>query len=474
MTTNRIEATCGIARHAPALREIKRALRADAKVARRIERAREGGDDGALAHLCDVQARSYHSRLAAAWEMNQKKKKGQRFSPTRLINIAANADFHDMTARPVTVKKRGKGRGALDPSPTARVIQQMVSARLRLWMTRRLHPDQFKFQGGRPKACRALLKHMEGGSWATVLDVRDFYPSCDADALATTLARELHLRPAMVRAALSARAVALQPVARRGGRPARRPARQKRGFYLSNPKAARASKKAGGEGKGEYPPTEGPNPSGSPGGVTPSVGAHVPCRDGLRSESRSGNVAGGSQPRRQTKPAVCRRGLVLGSSSSDLAAEWIMSAVLKALPESTRVVCFADNIIVICRTRKGAREVKQTLTRALAQGPAGSLTFGTRRVVRLGDGFQFLGYDFRTVRGAPEARPTDENVKKVLGDFHQRMKRGQWDEARRCIERWLANFDLWPAADDWGDEMMTDVDGAAAGRWQPPGANDEG
>ena len=174
MTRNRINATARIARHAPALRELRRAQKKTAKLARRIERAREGGGDKALARLCDIQARSFHSRLAAAHEMNRRRKRGQRFSPARLVDIAGNADPYHMTARPVTIKKRGKGRGAVDPSPGARVVQGMVSTRLRPWIMRRLHPAQFKFRGGRPVACRALLEHMEGGTWATVLDVKDF------------------------------------------------------------------------------------------------------------------------------------------------------------------------------------------------------------------------------------------------------------------------------------------------------------
>ena len=98
-------------------------------------------------------------------------------------------------------------------------------------------------------ACRALLEHMEGGSWAAVLDIKDFYGTCDADALATMLAGELHLRPAMVRAALCDSAMRLQPGAKRGGRPPKKPARQIRGFYLSNPKSTRIAKEAGRGGK---------------------------------------------------------------------------------------------------------------------------------------------------------------------------------------------------------------------------------
>ncbi len=161
---------------------------------------------------------------------------------------------------------------------------------------------------------------------------------------------------------------------------------------------------------------------------------------------------------------------MLGSPASGLLAEWIISVVLKALPESTRVVCSADNVIVFVRTRKEAMGVKQALTRSLAQGPAGSLTFGTKEVVRLTDGFEFLGYDFLTRRGVPTAVPTDENHRIILGRFHQRMKRRQYDKAQKCVEQWAAQFNLWPAMDDWTHHMLTNVDIAEAGYWESPDA----
>jgi hypothetical protein len=444
---------------------VKRARRREAKLARRIERAREGGDAKAVARLCDVQARSFHCRLAAAWEMNRRRKPRDRFSPTRLIEVAANAHPGHVTGRAVKVKKGGKDRAAVDPSPSARVIQGVFSARLKFWMVRQLHPAQFKFQGGRHKACAKVLEHMGLGGWCLVLDVKNFYGTCDAESLAAMVERVLHLRPGMARAALCASAIGLG-ARRRAGRPTGKPARQRRGFYLFNPKAARALKKAGGEGKGGQPPKEeaaaltGQPTSTSPGIALPT-GSCVPYS------------VGGSQRGRQTKttitPTVSRRGLMTGSPASDLVAEFIISVVLKALPKCARAVCFADNIIVFCRTRKEAREVKEALSRALAQSPAGALTFGTKRIVKLGKRFEFCGYDFYTLRGIPTAAPTDENQRIIWDRFAGHVKRGHYAKARRSIDWWVPQFNLWPVIDDWKHDMLSEVDYAEAGRWEGAG-----
>ena len=159
---------------------------------------------------------------------------------------------------------------------------------------------------------------------------------------------------------------------------------------------------------------------------------------------------------------------MLGSPASGLLSEWIISVVLKALPGSTRAVCYADNVIVFVRTRKEATGVKQALTRSLAQGPAGSLTFGTKEVVRLTDGFEFLGYDFVTRRGVPTATPTEENQRKIFNKYHQHMRRRQYDAARDCLDQWAAQFNLWTSMGSWLWVYMTDIDNAESGQWESP------
>ena len=139
-----------------------------------------------------------------------------------------------------------------------------------------------------------------------------------------------------------------------------------------------------------------------------------------------------------------------------------MSGVLTAVPKGTRLVCYADNIAVFARTKKEAIEVRDTLIRALSRGPAGNLRFGKKEVVKATEGFEFLGYELRVVRGNAVAKPTDDNQQSVLDKFIGHMTRRRYDKARRCVTRWAPQFNLWPAIDEWLDWMLSEVEFAAS------------
>ena len=91
------------------------------------------------------------------------------------------------------------------------------------------------------------------------------------------------------------------------------------------------------------------------------------------------------------------------------------------------------------RTKKEAMEVRGTLIRALSRGPAGNLRFGKKEVVKATEGFEFLGYDLRVVRGNAAATPTDDNQQSVFDKFIGHMTRRRYDEARRCVTRWISS-----------------------------------
>ena len=123
---------------------------------------------------------------------------------------------------------------------------------------------------------------------------------------------------------------------------------------------------------------------------------------------------------------------------------------------------YADNIAVFARTKKEAIEVRDTLIRALSRGPAGNLRFGKKEVVKATEGFEFLGYELRVVRGNAVAKPTDDNQQSVLDKFIGHMTRRRYDKARRCVTRWAPQFNLWPAIDEWLDWMLSEVEFAAS------------
>lgn len=474
----------GIARHAPAMREVKRARRRAAKLLCRIEGAHESGDARRARELNRLYARSFHARLAAADEVNRNAKPHNRVSPAKVHALAAGAGHRRMAARTYAKPKSGGGtRNITAPKPRAKVVQKMVARLIEPWILPRLHPRQYAIRGGRKAACEAVMLDMawaaagRGAGWAVALDVRNFYPSIDAEAVASRLPVPLR----MARAAICESAMNLQPAAKKG--------RPKKAASQGNENILRGGKVAIPDEAGAKAALRGGSRTGT--GTLKKGGPRV-------SAKKTGNLEGGSDSPNRTrhgndarphsgvlncdgcyelrrqkakaKPASGPKGLIQGSPASNLAAELVMAEVLKALPACFRVACYGDNVIIITRTRKEAVEARKALVRAFAASPSGNFVLGKLEVVRLVDGFNFQGYQFRSVRGAPTVSPSDENQRKILGKFHQRMKRRRYDKAKKCVERWASAFSLWPAIDDWKHHMLSDVRDVEAGRWEGAGA----
>ena len=481
-------ATAGIARQAPALRELRRARRRTAKLLANIEGARESGDTRRARELNRLYARSYHARLVAADEVNRNAKPHNRVSPAKVHALAAVAGHRRMAARTYTTPKSGGGtRNITAPKPRAKVVQKMVAMQIKSWVLPQLHPRQYTVTGGGRRAvCEAVLLDMawaaagRGAGWALATDVKDFYPSIDAEAVAIRL--PVPLRMAMAAVCISAMDV--RPAAKKKGRP-------KKAATQGNENILRGRKVAIPDEAGAKAALCGGSRTGT--GTLKKGGPRV-------SAKKIGNLEGGSDSPNRTrhgndpvphsgggvvrcggcyelrrqkakaKPASGPKGLIQGSPASNLAAELVMAEVLEALPAYFRVACYGDNVIIITRTRKEAVQARKALVRAFAASPSGNFVLGKLEVVRLVDGFEFQGYQFRNVCGVPTAVPTDKNQRKVLGEFHQRMKRRRYEKAKKCVERWASAFSLWPAIDDWKHHMLSDVRDVEAGRWEGAGA----
>ena len=476
--------TGAIVAHAPALREVKRAIKRGAKMLARIQGAWEAGDNRKARELGRLYAHSFHARLAAADQVNRNATPHNRVPPAKLHERAAGAGHRRMAARTYAKPKSGGGsRTITAPKPRAKVVQKMVAQLIELWVLPRVHPHQYAIRGGRKAACEAVMLDMawaaagRGAGWTIVLDVRDFYPSIDAEAVASRL--PVPLRMAM--AAICESAMDVRPAAKKKGRP-------KKAATQGSENILRGRKVAIPDEAGAKAALCGGSRTGT--GTLKKGGPRV-------SAKKTGNLEGGSDSpnrthhgndsvphsgsgvvdcggcyelrRQKAKPASGPKGLIQGSPASNLAAELVMAEVLKALPAYFRVACYGDNVIIITRTRKEAVRARKALVRAFAASPSGNFVLGKLKVVRLDAGFAFLGYRFQTVRGAPTVSPTDENHKIIFDRFAGHIKRRQYDKARKCIERWAAQFSLWPAVDEWKAWALSEVDDVEAGRWEPPG-----
>lgn len=106
-------------------------------------------------------------------------------------------------------------------------------------------------------------------------------------------------------------------------------------------------------------------------------------------------------------------GISQGSRSSPIVADIVIKHILDGLHLPATVINYADDFGVMARTKREVAAIAQSLIRALAHSPAGCLQLrnkvhGTAR--RVADGFEFLGYHFRTRRGTVTCQPADKNL----------------------------------------------------------------
>ena len=110
---------------------------------------------------------------------------------------------------------------------------------------------------------------------------------------------------------------------------------------------------------------------------------------------------------------------------------------------------YADNVIVLARTRAKARWIEQVLVNAFWRSPAGCLRL-TTSVRRLADGVTFLGYTYKRRRGVVTVEPSRENRvkfdRRYWLDMIERRQRGRRLSLRKLkmdIRSWCASFPLW-------------------------------
>lgn len=144
-----------------------------------------------------------------------------------------------------------------------------------------------------------------------------------------------------------------------------------------------------------------------------------------------------------------RRGIPQGSAVSSLVSDIVIADLLSAVPEGVKVVAYADDILLLTRTRDEISAAVQALQRAVRHSPYGPFTLKTCETKRACDGFDFLGYRFkRRATGAPKIRPSDEAFKAFRTGFRQRKLldmcyRFTERQAWRYVANWLRTKPLW-------------------------------
>jgi Reverse transcriptase (RNA-dependent DNA polymerase) len=145
-----------------------------------------------------------------------------------------------------------------------------------------------------------------------------------------------------------------------------------------------------------------------------------------------------------------RQGIPQGSAASPLVAEMLLAKELPKTSQGVEVVTIADDILVFTRTKAEADAILTTLPAAFAQHPAGSLRLKQSGPRRVCDGFDFIGYRFRTRYGRAIAKPSDWNEYKFRMlfniDFARARTSRDFARLQQYVKSWCAAFELWDAA----------------------------
>lgn len=159
-------------------------------------------------------------------------------------------------------------------------------------------------------------------------------------------------------------------------------------------------------------------------------------------------------------PLNIQPGIALGSACSPVVGEQVM-AVLIASIASCRVVAYADNMLVLGRSREQV-EVDCEHVRRQAQGFAGWMLrpriVGDVRVIQ--DGFEFLHHEARFEEGrivwSPDQRKRDEYL--VAEDEYANIH--EITKAESKLTHWRRAYPGWPEGDLWETQQL----GALAAR----------
>ena len=165
-----------------------------------------------------------------------------------------------------------------------------------------------------------------------------------------------------------------------------------------------------------------------------------------------------SEEAKKTLSAV-QRGIPQGSVVSSLVAEMLLSSVSDGHLQGARIVCYADNFLVMAPEKGDAMSISQALRASLKDSPAGLLGSIARPVRHIAEEFEFLGYAFRKAGDCFSVSPTQGNLQTFADEFHKLFmnacqnsgssatKLERIEKARSYLISWFSSFPGWKEAD---------------------------
>jgi len=147
-----------------------------------------------------------------------------------------------------------------------------------------------------------------------------------------------------------------------------------------------------------------------------------------------------------------RRGLPQGSAASPIVAEAMVAIALKQVPTLGVIIAYADNILLLAKTKSDRDSMTKALLAAFEKHPVGRLrlspkTFGA------GEPVEFLGHCLTPCEGGVRIAITDANKRKfehrmkaklrsLAKTKRKRARREALHDIKQDIQSWAAAFTL--------------------------------
>jgi Reverse transcriptase (RNA-dependent DNA polymerase) len=147
-----------------------------------------------------------------------------------------------------------------------------------------------------------------------------------------------------------------------------------------------------------------------------------------------------------------RQGIPQGSAVAPIAVEMFLAEPLKSLPTNARVVCYADNMFVMAKTKEDAASTTSALWSALQGHPVGHLKPKQKSQSIPGQPFEFLGHQITRMKSSVNIVPTPKNEAKFAGRFKKGLaaianpacsksdRNRIADDLRDYVSNWTPNF----------------------------------
>jgi hypothetical protein len=172
--------------------------------------------------------------------------------------------------------------------------------------------------------------------------------------------------------------------------------------------------------------------------------------------------------------AKARRGIPHGSAVASLAVEVVLAPVLKALPSVAIVLSYADNILIMAKTKEDVWSATTAMWSALQGHPVGPLTPSLRGEFGPSDPSIYVGHRLEGLGSKVKITPSEKNEAKFHAKFVKRLskvkdakaslkvKRARARDLKRYVSSWTGAFSSCDGMDERKKAYLTKINTALA------------